>query len=788
MSIAAAQEAGQTPPPAAGGVDAGAQTGTTGSAHSVTPNTAPSAQNLRSAGTGPEVGEVVVTARRRQESLSKVPISVSVLSSQSLAKQSIHSEQDLQAAVPGLVIKQGGSNNVFNYDIRGQTVDSYSNSPPAVLPYINEAQITTYSASSFYDLQSIQVLKGPQGTLFGRNTTGGAVLYQTGMPGDTFSGYMHGLYGDFGSGQVDGAVTLPINDKVALRLAGNYTTGGAYVHNLFTNTEVGDNQDKSGRATLIVKPVEHLKNTSVFQYTKDDGTNVPGELSSANACGATSNGAPLFSSYACFYNPANPTFQALLKANPKLFAGGLAAYPAYQASLGPYNASINSSLTHHAIDYFLINTTEYQLAPNLEVKNIFTYNQASKRDFEDFDGTPYGIFEVAPNGAGDIFTAHQVSDELQLQGKLLNSRLIYTVGFFYLDEHDTNLNLVNVLDLAPIAPPVAQANYAFAVRDVSLAGFGQATYSLTDKLHLTGGVRYSQDQQHAHDYADSVFGAAQQQRTDSDPSWNVSVDYQLTPHLLLYATTRGSWRTGGFNATAAPLNATAAGGGDEFLPETTEDVEVGTKFDGRIGGRPVTATFDAYNQWVHNVQRANFTVIDGAPGLVTANVPEAEVDGLEGSLNGRPLDWLDLGVSGAFTDARFTSPNTIAFGQPVRYGPYGDAPKWTGSIYAEADKSLPQDEGSLSLRADAYGTTGFYYSNLEETVEPNTRIRGYGLLNLRLSWVNVMKTNVTAAVFAKNVLDKEYFVGGLATSNVFGVNSVSPAQPRFVGGELRYTF
>lgn len=121
--------------------------------------------------------EVMVTATRREESIESVPISITAISGGDLAKRAIYNENDLPFAVPGLVIRSNGGGHAFNYVVRGQSVDTFSNSPPSVLPYINEVQIVTHSASTFYDMEGIQVLKGPQGTLFGRNATGGAILY-----------------------------------------------------------------------------------------------------------------------------------------------------------------------------------------------------------------------------------------------------------------------------------------------------------------------------------------------------------------------------------------------------------------------------------------------------------------------------------------------------------------------------------------------------------------------------------------------------------------------------------
>ncbi|MCB2079841.1 MAG: TonB-dependent receptor plug domain-containing protein, partial [Novosphingobium sp.] len=124
---------------------------------------APAAYAQDSSEEGFSEGAIIVTARRREESLQEVPISIAAIGGEDLAKRAIYNENDLQSAVPGLVIRSNGGVHAFNYVIRGQSVDTFSNSPPSVLPYINEVQIVSHSASAFYDMGGIQVLKGPQG-------------------------------------------------------------------------------------------------------------------------------------------------------------------------------------------------------------------------------------------------------------------------------------------------------------------------------------------------------------------------------------------------------------------------------------------------------------------------------------------------------------------------------------------------------------------------------------------------------------------------------------------------
>ena len=215
--------------------------------------------------------EVVVTALKRREGLEHVPVTVSVLTSKELSEQSITTEADLQTAVPGLLIRQGPNPSLFNYVIRGESLDTYSGSVPGVQPYIDNVPLSSLSPTSFYDIQSIQVLKGPQGTLFGRNTTGGAVLYTTARPTNKFGGYVSVQYGNLNRLITDGAINLPIvRDKVLLRLAGTHTSGGAYMYNLYSGQHLGNDIESSGRATLLVSPTTNLTNLTTVEYSKTE--------------------------------------------------------------------------------------------------------------------------------------------------------------------------------------------------------------------------------------------------------------------------------------------------------------------------------------------------------------------------------------------------------------------------------------------------------------------------------------------------------------------------------------
>jgi iron complex outermembrane receptor protein len=774
------------------------------------PQTAPQAA---AAASDSSIGEIVVTARRRAENIEKVPIAITAISSEDIQKRAIYNENDLQSAVPGLVIRQNGGVHAFNYAIRGQSVDTFTNSPPSVLPYVDEVQIVTHSASTFYDMSGIQVLKGPQGTLFGRNATGGAVLYTTAKADDHLGGYIDGRYGNYKSLHLEGAVNIPAGEKVALRIAGSFTHGGAFVHDYFNGAKYGDLDQKSIRGTLRLSPTEQFTNTTVVQYTKEHGSNTPYELWSTNPCGGTNGSIQLNGSAACQLNPVtNPVFAAYLKAHPAVFQGSLDQAIALQRQLGPWQSLADYNPFHHAKSRYAINTSTYEISPQLTLKNIFGYNKADSDDGYDYDSSPFQFFEnqgnlnangkvdPAINGGAGVhpgFLLHtrQISDEFQVQGKAIDNRLDYVVGVYYLNQRDSVSS--NLVSYSYGPPPAGISNFPFTYTaewtDHSIAGFAQATYKVTDKLSLTGGFRYTHDKTSIHQLPGSLwllfFPENPHETTKkSKPSWTASVDYKITNELLVYAATRGSWRAGGFNYSVQPVNSTAADGGNRFSPETTEDVEVGFKYSGDSLGVPITWNADFFNQWVKNIQRSAYISTAAGVDLLTANVPKAEITGLEGDFTVRPVEWLTFGGSGNYTHARYTSPVVNVLGFVVTYGPFADVPKWSGTLFGEVATPLGNDVGTLRFRLDGYGQTQMHFSNTSATIDPNTTLPGYILLNGRITWDGVMGQKLQASLFVRNLTKKKYFVGGNPSSAGGAMNAVDPGSPRMWGGELKFSF
>jgi iron complex outermembrane receptor protein len=747
---------------------------------------------------GDQLDEVVVTARRRAEAAQDVPVAVSVVNAAALETRGIHTEADLQLAVPGLIVRTSNNSNELNYVMRGESVDAYSGSPPGVQPYIDEVPFPVMSSTPFYDLESVQAVKGPQGTLFGRNSTGGAVLFQTATPKSEFSGFASVQYGNFDRLIAEGAIDAPlIPDKVLVRFAGTVTSGGAYVRNLYDNQLLGDKQERSGRVTVDVRPIENLTNVTMVQLGHTTGTSTPNTAYYTIACGQPSG----FNS--CTYSPANqPFFSDLLSGatfkgypNGYVYPGGFESLPAFQRSKGPYVVDQNTLFTHVAESDMAINRTTLDLSASLSIKNIFGYSFSKNAMNYDTDYSPYPfIQQYAPSDlltgeplAAETSSTKTYSDELQLQGKAFGDRLNYLFGGFYLDSTE---DYFSPLWLGAINFPVA---YNATTGNKSYAGFTQGTYKLTDNLNVTLGGRYTREKITLVQGAKSLFGAGNpQSATQSNPSWTASVDYHINRQLMVYATTRGSWRRGGFNPfnppTATPLTAASDPGGNYFLPEKVRDVEGGFKFDGHLGELPFRANFAVYNSWVTNIQKTAYVVIAGTASSATINVPKTDIRGIEADASIRPVEWLRLGSAITYTDARFTEAQSRLFGSTVDYGPFGDVPRFSGSVYGDATWRLPADKGSLNYHVDVYGQSAFYFSNLGGTIQPGTQLPEYTVLNMRLDWAEMFGKGVKLSLFVKNVTDRLYYTGGSAGAQNFSVESATFGMPRTYGVVIRSDF
>ena len=737
--------------------------------------------------------EVLVTAQRRAESIERTPVAVVALGGEALVKNAVRSEADLQSAVPGLIVKAGQSSNQINYSLRGQTVDAFSSSRPSVLPYVNEVQVGGSGATAFYDLQNVQVLKGPQGTLFGRNSTGGAVLFTTAKPTDEYGGYAALRLGNYNLRQAEAALNMPVSESVLVRLAGYYEKSDGYQYNTYWNETNGDVDRKAGRLSVTLKPADGVVNDLVLDYAKSGGNNLGSVVYNVFPLGTGNPFVPTN----FLYTPAMDavfgagSWNAYLAAHPKVDRGGLIAFTAAQQARGPFTISTDGLNFHRSEDTILSNITTVDLGADLKLKNVFGYVHRTTYDSSEFDGTPYGIDSNGGRGRGGPL--REVSEELQLLGKAADGKLDYVVGAYYADEKIHTYSLSVIVELLPFIPATNQVNEG-TTKSRTTAGYAQGTYDLGDGLSATLGARYSSEKaSFLHSPTDQYVLAPNPAYTNpledtfNKLSWTAGLQKQVNDDLMLYVTSRRSFRSGGFNFFAPPLPGLGNAGGAEYGPETATDGEVGAKFKGEIGGVPTRLNVAAYQMQVKDIQRSNYVQIFGALAGITVNVPKAKIKGLEFDGTMSPTNWLNLGWTLNYTDAKFTDNVVSVLGNAAaQFGPYPDTPEWSGSAFADVTVPVGNDL-RLSVRGDAYAQSGVWFSSTGNSLNPGTHIPGYGTVNFRVGLEDT-KSGWSVSANLKNAFDRTYYVGGIGFSSLFAVNTVIPGAPRTYSVEARYRF
>ncbi|QQD19498.1 TonB-dependent receptor [Spongiibacter nanhainus] len=717
------------------------------------------------------VEEVIVTARRRNESLSEVPLSVQALGAEALEQKQVTSDADLQVAVPGLTIRQTQGNNSLTYSIRGQSADTFSGSPSAVVSYLNEVPLTIQGASTFYDLESIQVLKGPQGTLFGRNTTGGAVLFSTAKPSAETEASLKLKAGNYDLLEVEGMVNLPISDQLRVRLAANSISKDGYIENVNTGEDHGDIGRDSARLTVSFMPNDQLDNTLVYGYSRSDGTNT----------GATYV-------YSIYTAEDEAKYNRDLNTSSEFIAGSVEE----QRKLGYYKTQHPFGADHIGEDEVLVNTTTFALNEDVQIKNILGYTAGDTDSEQPALGAEYPTFatrNLATGKVGNEVKVESYSNELQLSGTAMDGNLDYITGIYLQQQRTDTLWPQTYFDGA------VNATNNFRIETDTTAFYAQGSYRFSPVLRATAGLRFTEEDVSIEQLAQSdyrgVDGFAQKQdETFREPSWLLGLEYSISDSLFAYANARGSFRSGGFNGSAPPVNAGATGGGNKFEQETVEDIELGLKYEGNIGAMPARMNVAIYNMWIEDVQRIEFPDPPGdvASIAVTANIPEMEVRGIEFDASISPLANLDLGIAATYTDAEFTDGETELFGTEYQYGPVANTPENTLSVYAHSTVYRDGQGGEVALRAEVYNQSSMYFSNASDSLTPDTELPSYTLVNLRASWDQVLGSQFSAALFGKNVTDEEYFVGGMPLGASLGHNAAVVGEPATYGVELSYRF
>lgn len=709
--------------------------------------------------------QVTVTARRRKEDVQRVPISVTVISPEVAKDNNITTVQDLQQLVPSLTVTTGnvGQRDSANVSIRGQGWGSFGQ--PATAMYLNEVPIPTDFSGNlaggpglFFDLENIQVLKGPQGTLFGRNTMGGAILLQSARPTNEFGGRLQVGVGNYNDREINGNINLPLaGHKLLARIAFSEQKRNGFTHVQsmpgYPNGIDLDNRDtKSVRLSVSFRPTEDVRNDTIVTYQD-----------------YTSHGS------ADFLSAVDPNGTVASVYGYSTVASLLAEQQALGARVHiPVDVNLNGTGGNL---FALQNITNVELSDRVTYRNIFGLGQALFNNKADLFGTNLPIF----NDVSDEYRLKQTTDEMQILGKgFFGGRFDWTTGAFYSDQGPPDHGEFPTLALQVLMPagtPPDVENMVLHRRLLltSKAVYAQGTYdlsSLISGLKLTAGVRDTWDRQvNATLSSAGISGVA---ASSSAPTWTVALDYQLSPATLLYFTSRRGYRSAG--AVAAPNGVIFP-----YSPEYLVDYEVGVKSDWKVAGVPVRTDADVYYQDYKDIQVEEVIPYPGQPaGLdITANAASARLQGAEVEGLALLTKHLEVGVNFSYLGFKYLSFGPGVNSAGLIAGETANRIPFEYGVSARYILPVPGELGDASLRAN------WHWQDHSGDFLGTSQIPAYGLLNLSLDWNGVDGAPVDAQVFVSNALNKTYISGGIG---FIGVSEVTYGDPRLYGIRVTYRF
>lgn len=700
--------------------------------------------------------EITVTARRRTESTLDVPIAVTAVSGAALERANITSLADLQRIAPSVrTAPVAGRASSIAFFIRGlgETTGSVS-ADPSTGVYFADAIMTRPQGvgRSLYDLQSVQILNGPQGTLFGRNLTGGAVLLTPNPAAlDELGGYGRVRIGNFKQRDVEGAINVPVGESVAVRAAGSIVRRDPFAINSVTGNGRADEHSNSGRLTLNIEPDDSFSNVFILDYFEGRSRGLHIIPTNLNANVNT---------------PANPLAPRAiwLKRQQQVGVRGLV-----DGVDGPYSTASNLGLT---------NTSTAELGA-VTVKNIFNYRRINSYD-QQATATPptettprYMLIDIT-----NIVHSKQFSNELQLSGSLMNGRVDYTSGAYYFYEQATQESYTATLGGAPrrILPEATNESKSL---------FSQVDVKATDQLTFTIGGRYTWDQRSLYQRVYLPTGAQVVNQGVSKGfgkfTYTLAANYKPVDNLLVYATTRRGYRSGGFNASATSVDALVP-----VRPEVLTDYEIGLKYQGGAFRFSTAAFHSNYT----DIQRTLLTIV-GTPPTATQlllNAAAAKVQGIEAEAVVRPIPILEISAHGSYVNAQYKKFIDPISGKDISYLPFSQTPKWTYRIGADLTIPTPESVGELRLSAD-YSYQSEILGGETATIEPGYMLDGRGLLNARVSLDRIGGTAVSVAAFARNLTNKEYFTAiSPLYAAPFGITRSVVGDPRTWGLEVSFRF
>ncbi|KKW92001.1 TonB-dependent receptor [Sphingobium chungbukense] len=717
------------------------------------------------------LGDIVVTAQRRSESAQRLPLSIEVLSADSLRKAGVSQATDIARIAPGVQIAQGGT--ATQVYIRGAgTPTTTPLSDPSVSLNLDGVYVARSQSfgGSFFDIERVEVLKGPQGTLYGRNSSGGAlnVIPATPKLGER-GGYVQLGIQNYSGVSSEAAVNLPISDTIALRASGQIVSRDGYI-----SDGSDDDKHQSARLQLLFKPSDafSLRLWGSYQHLGGRG---PGNVS-YNPSASTPLGGPDL--------PDNEWTSVVPELNKRL---ALLRAPRRYDSSDSYQ-NIDAYNLHAQADVNLGFAT---------LTVVPAYQHVSMRA-KNYPGIMYSTVSALTDEG-------QVSKAKSLEARLIDnggSPLTYTLGLFYFDENQTNASTV---DLATVA-----LAYSALLKTKSYAAFGQLSYELFDGFKLIGGLRYTNEKRSIIDgkqfllprYPSTACSATVTTPCASSLNINTSLkddrinyragfEYNIAPRSMIYGTVSTGFKSGG--QTVADV--------EPYKAETITAFTAGTKnrfFDGRLQAN-LELFYWKYNNLQQSLQRLGR---NGRSVSTIINAGKATSKGANLDVIAKVTDADTLNFAVEYNKARYgefiwtaytTAPSTGCAFSPIsgtaNYSvdcsglQMARSPEWTGSAGYTHSFNVGNG-GHLDLGANMTFASSRW---LHASFVPNAHAGGYALVNLNATYT-APEDRFTVDAFVQNLTKKAVYTGGDQIPAIGGFFAATIAAPRVYGVRLRANF
>jgi iron complex outermembrane recepter protein len=715
----------------------------------------------------PELAEIVVTAQKRSQSLQKVPLAVTAVTSAELAQSGIVDLQEAAVLVPNLNL--GTQLGEARIALRGIGLANISAGAEGSIAFYMDGVFISRSVaalSSFYDVQQLEVLRGPQGTLYGRNATGGAINITSREPTDDFSGYANLTLGNYNQVITEGAISGSIvPDKLEARIAFQTQDHDGYGRNIVTGHDIDNLDTHAVRGSLRFTPTDRLTVDVKADYFAEDDNS--GGYHYFGGAGYSAPGVPI--------TPLGLQLGGIVPTNVRDLSNP--TDPTNNMRFGGEQAKIT-----------------YDLGNNTQISSLTAYRRLNYQTDTYLDPSSAGVAKELQSE-----NDHQLSEELQLSSK--TDSLQWLVGLYYFHEFDRGAQDTPFNNIAVGFPaPGTYVEGYFGggwIKTNAYAAYGQATYEVVNDVHLTLGARYSDETKGDHDeqtfdvFTPYVPGYLPGLTTlDRSKTWDaftprVALDYQATPDVLLYVSWSKGFKSGTFNlgGLQPPVD-----------PEKVSAFEAGMKstwLDRRLRLNLAGFYYDYKDLQIGKVIGSS---------LVLENAASATIYGLESELEAKLTAHFDVDANASWLHARFD--NYIS-GDPARA--YGDgttidpatgapafnlagntlpqAPNFTAFLGAQYHE--PTNIGTFTLRGEVSWTDRIYFTpfNVDSVSQA-----GYAKLNAFLSWTS-LNEHLNASLFVKNLTNKTT----VSNSIVSWVGVGSPINgyldpPRTFGIRLGYKF